>query len=180
MKKVLIILLCFNLCLLSGCGEEKQPELSTVQNICQMASLECYYHNVAKEEDIDTFLGLKDKKYWLEYTGTVKLGVDLDKVKMEVKGQKVIITLPDIEIVSSNVDEKSLSLIDDKGIFAEDTDVMNMVESAQKNMEEEAMRNEKVLLQAEDRIKVMLQEYIDTISSVSKKAYTIEWKSLEG
>lgn len=171
-----IAFMCLSLMFLSGCSKKVEPQISNVQNICELASLECYYHNVAKEEDVGRWFGLGDKKYWLEYTGTVKLGVDLEQVKMEVKGNKVSITMPEIKIISSNVDEKSLTLTGDDSILSTDTYVTEMLGKAQENMKEEAMKNEKTLLQAEERIKLMLQEYIDTVSSVAGTEYSIEWR----
>ena len=49
---LLIIISCAML--LGGCGKEKQTaDFSGVTSVCELATLKCYYHNVAKyfEED---------------------------------------------------------------------------------------------------------------------------------
>ena len=46
---LLIIISCAML--LGGCGKEKQTaDFSGVTSVCELATLKCYYHNVAKEE----------------------------------------------------------------------------------------------------------------------------------
>lgn len=64
MKKVIAVFLSLLLTLLcASCGkttEEKppmEPKVSQMKAICELAVMECYYHNVAKytEEDAWTF-----------------------------------------------------------------------------------------------------------------------------
>lgn len=172
-------LLCLCVVLLSGCSKKVEPQISNVQNICEMASMECYFHDVAKEETVGSWLGIMDKKCWIEYTGTVKLGVDLEQVDMEVKRDKVLITIPEIKVLSSNLDKDSVVVIKEDSILASDTFAAEMLDKAQKNMEEEAMKNDQVLLQAEERVKLMLQKYVNTVSEASGVEYTIEWKKAE-
>ena len=47
--------LALGLALAAGCGRQEEPkeptvalELSQMQNVCELATLECYYHNTAK------------------------------------------------------------------------------------------------------------------------------------
>ena len=45
--------------------------------ICELATMKCYYHTVAKykEENAEQFLWMsKDKKFWVEYSGIVPPG----------------------------------------------------------------------------------------------------------
>ena len=77
---------------LNGCKsmekEEKsaQINLQQMQEICQLATLECYYHNVAKSDTSKRVLWWNtNKKLWIEYTGIVKMGIDVSKVSMEVE-----------------------------------------------------------------------------------------------
>ena len=74
-----------------------QPELSQMQAICDLAVMDCYYHNVAKYKEEDAAGALwwqKDKHFWIEYSGVVKLGVDVSAVDLEINGTEVTITLP--------------------------------------------------------------------------------------
>ena len=121
MKKLLVSIMLILMTLsLAACGDKKEeektanmePEVTQMQSICELSVMECYYHNVAKyyEEDAEGFLFWeKDKKFWIEYSGIVTIGVDASLVSMEVDGTTVTITIPEAEVLQCEVDENSLS-----------------------------------------------------------------------
>ena len=116
MKKVFILvsilLVSF---MLTGCGKEKAEVLS--KNIKRMeltgnlVTHKAYFHNVIEYEKkkgtgISHLLEI-DRKMFAEYTGTVKLGIDLSKVKIEVDGNQINVTIPKAIIIGDpNVDEE--------------------------------------------------------------------------
>ena len=133
MKKKIITLSLIGILLislLSGCGKSEdkeaakstEPDIMQVRSICKLASVECYYHNVAKsEKPAGTGIwhfGEKDRQFWIEYTGTVKLGIDMSKVQMKVNGTDVTVTIPEAEVLQVNVDDDSYN--SDSYIFSED------------------------------------------------------------
>ena len=102
----------------TACGSEEQglkniePEVSQMKAICELAVMDCYYHNVAKfeEEDAEGFLfWQKDKHFWIEYSGVVTLGIDVSQVEVEVTDTQVTITMPPAEVQSCRVDSSSLT-----------------------------------------------------------------------
>ena len=119
MKKCVSVLLALVLSLtLASCGmgtskvPNMEPEVSQMKAICELAVMDCYYHNVAKfkEEDAEGFLfWQKDKQFWIEYSGVVTLGVDVSQVTMEVEDTQVTITLPAAKVLSCKVDSSSLT-----------------------------------------------------------------------
>ena len=92
----------------SGCTDKKAavqavnatPEVEELKSICELATLECYYHNVAKsvktKGDGIAHIGEKERVFWIEYSGVAKVGIDMSKVKMESADEegKYIITIP--------------------------------------------------------------------------------------
>ena len=94
-----VTLLIINMLMITGictaCSEKKQavnePDIAQVRNICNLATLECYYHNVAKSvKEAGSGLwhiGEKDRTFWIEYTGTARLGIDMSKVSMKIEGE---------------------------------------------------------------------------------------------
>ena len=76
-----------------------EPALSQVRSIWQLATLECYYHNVEKSAKTKgtglAHVGEKERKFWSEYTGVAKIGIDMSDVNMKVDGTSVEITIPD-------------------------------------------------------------------------------------
>ena len=191
MKKKIGILL---ISLLSGCGksEDKEAEKSTepdimqVRSICKLATVECYYHNVAKsEKPAGTGIwhfGEKDRQFWIEYTGTVKLGIDMSKVQMKVNGTDVTVTIPEAEVQQVNVDDSYNS---DSYIFSEDginkneitaEDATGAVENARNEMIKTAEENTALLVNAQERAKKMIENYIMQLGETTGTEYQITWK----
>ena len=119
MKRLTAMLLCaLTLLACAACGGKEEavpeiaPQVSRMRSICELAVMECYYHNVAKymEEDAaGIWLWKKDKHFWIEYSGVVELGVDASLVSMELQGDTVTITLPEARVLSCTVDSSSLT-----------------------------------------------------------------------
>lgn len=165
---------------------EMEPDVSQMKAICELAVMDCYYHNVAKfkEEDADGFLWWKkDKHFWIEYSGVVKLGIDVSQVSVEVNETEITVTIPEAKVLSCAVDSSSLS--DDSFIVAKDSaeieaaDEVAAFDTAQRDLEETASNDTALLTSARQRAQSLLEDYITNIEAVSGKKYTIEWVYLE-
>ena len=148
-----------------------EPKVSQMKSICELAVMECYYHNVAKyrEQDAAGFLWwTKDKHFWIEYSGVVKLGVDASLVNISIDGDTVTVTLPDAAVLSCRVDSSSLN--ENSYIVAKDSaaitaeDEIAAFSEAQKRLEE-CVANDHALL----------EDYITNIGNAVGKEYTIRW-----
>ena len=106
MKKMITLLLALVTILgCTACGQKEEaptvePDVTEMRAICELSVMDCYYHNVAKyfEEDAQKgFLGIgkKDKHFWIEYSGIVRMGIDVSLVKVEVEDMQVTITIPE-------------------------------------------------------------------------------------
>lgn len=193
-KKKHILGLCMVLLIgsLSGCGqkEEKttQPDVVQIRSICELATLECYYHDVVKfEEQEDVFFTIGDrghKKFWIEYSGIVKVGIDMSKVKMSVKEDTITITIPKAEVLSCKVDEKSLDpdkYVAKTGWLTEisSKDEVEAFAQAKEKMEETAKENKTLLLNAQERAKTLIENYVKNMGKLVNKTYIIKWKEIE-
>ena len=96
MKKIILILLCVVILFsFVGCSEKDkyvgEPDITRIRTICNLATLECYYHNVAKSTKTagssitDWFE--KDREFWIEYTGVAKIGIDMERSDDRVLGE---------------------------------------------------------------------------------------------
>lgn len=187
MKKRFIALLSVPVLLLSACGssEEKAPltpDVSQMKTICELSVMDCYYHNVAKfyDKDAEKFLfWTKDKEFWIEYSGIVRLGVDVDQVAVAVNGNTVTVTLPEAKVLGCKVDPDSLS--EDSYIVADGSasitadDQTAAFAAAQKDMEDSAAEDTVLLSMARDRARQLLENYIQNLSDMTGQSYTIEW-----
>lgn len=188
-KKIVSIVLAAVMCMTCiSCGQKeqktvKEPKVSQVKSICELAVMDCYYHNVAKyfEEDASgIWLWKKDKKFWIEYSGVVRIGIDASQVQMEVKDKQVEITMPKARVMNCTVDAATLNT--DSFIVASDSakveaeDQTKAFREAQKNMEEEASGDSALLAAAQQRAQNLLEEYVKNVGSVTGTEYTITWK----
>lgn len=189
MKKLVCLLICAALSAsLASCGngmDEKlamEPKTSQMQAICELAVMDCYYHNVAKfkEENAEgIFFWQKDKHFWIEYSGIVSLGIDASQVAVEVEGTVVTIAIPEAKVLRCQVDSDKLSK--DSYIVAKDSakisaeDEVEAFAAAQADLEKAAAADTALLSSARQRAQVLLEEYVNNIGEAMGTDYTIRW-----
>ena len=197
MKKTKIVwVLCIAAMLMTvffaGCSEVKkeeiveEPEITQIRNICNLATLDCYYHNVAKSvkkaQSGIKGLGEKDRTFWIEYTGIARLGIDMSEVNMIVRGDQIEIAIPEAKVIKITVDKKSFN--EESIIASEDglnknkitaEDQVMAIQVAQKEMEETVMENSTLLLSAQNRAKVLIENYIKQLGEAAGINYQIKW-----
>ena len=183
---IVLMLLCVS------CGKQEKRgagvELQEAQmrSICELATMECYYHNVARyhEEDAEGVLWWKkDKNFWIEYAGVVEIGIDASLVNIEVEDDLVTITIPAAKVLGCRVDENTLS--ESSFIIAKDSakveaqDQTMAFKEAQGNMEQAASQDSTLLESARQRAQKLLEDYVDNIGESIGKEYRIQWIYLE-
>ena len=187
-KKIVCLLVISMLCI-GGCGDknqkkEEEADFSAISSVCELATLKCYYHNVAKSETeasgLFKWLGKGYKKIWTEYSGIVELGIDVSKVSVEkpTADGVVKVTIPDAEILSVDLDEDSMSEpLTDTGFMTKITkeEETEALAEAQNHMEETAKENGNLLNQAKERAKSLIEGYVKNVGEQIGKEYTVEW-----
>ena len=113
MKRVFAIaLLAVLIITLSACGKEKtDPALKEedIRAVCELATLECYYNNVAKIEKKAATIFQKDRKMWIEYEGVAKIGIDMSELDVSISGNTITMTIPKAKILSLKPNEETLN-----------------------------------------------------------------------
>ena len=165
---------------------DMEPQTSQMKAICELAVMDCYYHNVAKYElkDAEGFLWwTKDKNFWIEYSGVVTIGIDVSRVTVEVDGTKVTISIPAAEVLRYTVDSSSLT--EDSYIVAKDSaaieaeDEIEAFSVAQADLEATASQDTALLASAQQQAQQLLEDYITNIGKATGKSYSIEWIYLD-
>ncbi|MBR6959133.1 MAG: DUF4230 domain-containing protein, partial [Clostridiales bacterium] len=97
-----------------------KPDEIQIRNICQLATLEVYFHNVAKAvkpADTGIFaISQEDRKFWIEYSGSAQVGIDMSKVTMTTQGNHIKVRMPhatligEVSIDSSSYDINSVAV----------------------------------------------------------------------
>lgn len=175
---------------LTGCGKEIQTaDFSGVTSVCELATLKCYYHNVAKAETeasgiFAKWLKTGYKKIWTEYSGIIEYGIDISQVTVSEpdKNGVVTVTMPDAQVLNVDVDEDSLGTpLTDTGFLTSVTteEKTTRLAGAQEAMEQQAKENTEMLSQAKARAKTLIEEYIKNVGESIGEEYTVEWKDAE-
>ena len=161
-------------------------EFSAVDKICELATLKCYYHDVAElEKSPEGFFkyGLAQygyKKLWMEYDGIVEVGIDVNEVKVSApdKDGVVQIYVPEAKIldVSAEIDSMKDPILD-TGWFTSITteEKAEAFAAAQENMKKEAQSNGSILSQAQNNAKELLKQYVINVGKQINKQYTVQW-----
>ena len=191
MKRLsLLIVVVFFIGMLSGCSGSptpaaEEPDIMQIRSICNLATLECYYHNVAKSiKEAGSGIshwGEKDRKFWIEYTGSAKIGIDMSKVSMRIEGNNITISMPNAKLLSIDIEELTQDsyIISDDGwnknkITAEDQTAA--INAAQAVMKKSVESNSALLLNAQNRAKNLIETYINKMGELSGVSYTIQWE----
>lgn len=194
-KSLFLLLAVLTLLFCAACGKEEAveipvPEEAQLKSICQLSVLEGYFHNVYKynQENAEKFLWMsKNKRFWLEYTGIAKYGINASQVSMEVEGQDITITLPKAKLLYCKVDSTSLTedsyIVDQDSAKIKAEDSKNALTQAQAKLETEAADYEPLLTLAQQQTEKLMEEYVHNIAAAAgadTDYYTIHWNYLNG
>ena len=193
MKKILKMLFTSLLTIsLLGCSQvdtifNKKIEIKEMRAIAELATVECYFHNVAKSDQATNKVWYEvwkndNIRFWIEYEGIVTIGIKADELKVEVNESNVVVYLPDAVVIDTIINDKTLTK--DSFYYDPNTDKPTAeqeraaIEAAQEEMRKAAEANSSLLVTAKDNAKELLENYIDSIGDITETEYTIEWIEL--
>ena len=158
---------------------------STVSRICELATLRCYYHNVAEFEDQPALFqyGLFRygyRHFFLEYSGIVEVGVDAGEIIINPPDENNVvgIVVPEARILNISADKDTITNPESEtGLFTSvDTeDIADAFAEAQRNMKQEAGNDQVILRQARENAKELLKQYVLNIGNLVGKQYKVKW-----
>ena len=202
MPKILVLaLFCGLLTPLWACGKDKThsenaiaaeettekpqvpyPDISQIRSICELATLECYYHNVAistKEKGQGlSHIGEKDREFWIEYSGVAKLGVNMANVNMEIQDKEIVITIPKAQLLglSDYTFSPDSYISEDDGINKNPITPENQTQAvakAQEDIRQRFSKDDAMLMRAQERAKSLIENYIQKLSEIWQADYQV-------
>ena len=193
MKKQSVAAACVTALLLltTACGKAEEPALPVPQEgqvkaICQLAVLECEYHNLAKfeQKDASKFLWMtKDKRFWVEYSATAVLGINADQVSMELQGDVVNITLPKAQVLDCKVNGDSLSpdsyIVDKASAPVTAEDEVYAFQEAQDGLQKTVEADNNMMNLAQKRAEELLRNYVNSLAKATGTEYQVEFHYIE-
>ena len=186
-KLLLLIIITFVLFSTCGCSTHKKVDLKVEQlkEISEWITLEAEYHNVGKGVKSPgkgiTHLGEKERKYWVEYTGVIKIGVKAEDINMIVKDEKVKIKMPEPSILFINYkdyDEDSIFVEKDSWFNSNDItyeEINSAMIEGDKKMIETATKNKSLFVEAKKNLEASMTNYIEEIGKLNGTNYEIEF-----
>ena len=199
MKKLFSIFLVLSLLFaLAGCNSKPKEEpkkaeatieIDEMRAIANLATVDCYFHNVAKSDrEMNPawyqFWEKKNMRFWVEYDGKVTIGIDVSKLKVEVGENNVVtITMPNAVVLDATVNEQSLTsesfYFDPKAKKPSPEEQTEAFKQAQSNMRETAEKNPVLMANAKANAKELLRNYVNSVGEAVGVQYTIEWKDID-
>ena len=177
MKKILSVCAAVLMLLPLAACRKQTPSQDQVRAICELSVMDCYYHNVAKfnKEKVQGILWWqKDRRFWIEYDGIVKLGIDASQVQIEGEGDHYTVTIPAAKVLSCTVDSDSLGqyIIDGSSAPVRVEDMTAAMQQAQQDMAETAANDPTLMREAQQRAKSLVENYFTTLGDAVKMPQT--------
>ena len=155
-----------------------------LQEIEELATMSYNYTKVGKFSDNLKFNGwdipLTQKSFLITYNGKSKAGIKMDKIKISIENNTIIVSIPEIEILSNEIDENSIEVYDEtKNVFnpISISDYTAFAKKQKETVAEEAIENG-LLSEAATKTQSTIKKYLNAIPGISD-SYEIEVKFLE-
>ena len=191
-KSITIIISALVLLLAVGCGKQEappEPKLNEIKQICELSTLECFYHGVAKSKmdyKLLNAIGINNPRIWIEFDAEVELGVDMSKAKLDVDGNTVTVSLPDAKVLHVDIDDDSY---DEENIIAEalllkklkpgNKEMNKAIKDAREDLETLAAGSTDQLKAARNRAEKLIENYINEIGAASGVTYNVKFETLK-
>lgn len=167
-----------------------EPEITStgitqqLQDIEELATLSYNYTKVGEFSNSLQFNGwdipLTQKSFLITYDGQLKAGIKMDKIKVDISNDNITVSIPDIEILSNEIDESSIEVYDEsRNIFnpISVNDYATFATSQKEAVEAEAIENG-LLSQAATKTQDTIKKYLNAIPGIEGN-YQIDVKFIE-
>ncbi|MBR5508535.1 MAG: DUF4230 domain-containing protein [Lachnospiraceae bacterium] len=166
--------------------ELEKPDFSGVTKIGELATLRCFYHNVAEYEKQPDGLfqyGLFQvgyKKFWIEYAGIVEIGINISKVKIGQPDEEgtIRVYVPEVENFRLNQDTTSIrEPVYETGVFTTITteEKSTALSQAQKDMDAKVRADQSLIQRAHENAKTLIEQYIINVGVGLGQEYHVVW-----
>lgn len=150
-----------------------------LQEVNDLATMQYNYSKVGKFENSLTLNGwdipLTKKSFLLTYSGQLKAGINMEKIQVEVKDNKITVLLPEVQVLSNVIDEKSIEVYDEsKNIFNPISieDYTAFATQQKDKVEDEAIENG-LLSEAATKAQSAIRKFLNMVPEI-KENYQIE------
>lgn len=155
-----------------------------LQEIEELATMSYNYTKVGKFSNNLTFNGwdipLTQKSFLITYDGKLKAGVKMDKAEIKIENNDIIVSIPEIEILSNEIDESSIEVYDETKNVFNPISVNDYAAFATKQKDavaEEAIENG-LLSEAATKMQNTIKKYLNALPGI-EGSYEIKVQFLD-
>lgn len=146
-------------------GETIRAGMANIGELCTAEYNFTHVEKVDSQRDIKGFkIPFTTSMFIYSYDGTIKAGIDFTKIQIDKNDTKKIITLklPDVKIISSDVDQNSFQLYDEKNNIFNPISVTDVTDSFAdlKNSEEEKAIENGLLDKARTNANMLVENFM--------------------
>ena len=161
---------------------KKEPKITTeyitgkLEVASELTTAELTYTGLVRYED-GSIPWLTKKGFTMKYTATVKAGIDVSKIEVDVTSKNVIVKLPDTELLSVNVDSNSINFYDQSyALFnwSDKEDVTTAIQAAENDVAANANVDE-LKAKSEEQTEKLLRGLLEDV--IGDRELIIEKKS---
>lgn len=149
---LVVVCLCFGAGALWAARGKAPPEIDAdlltnrMQQAQELVTVKYFYTNMGKFEESSNFYGWRipfsSKSFIVSYDGKISAGVDLGRASVKKEGAQVVVTLPQPEILSHEIDQESLKVYDEsRNIFNQ----ISVEDYAQFSVDQQQVMEQKAL-----------------------------------
>lgn len=155
-----------------------EPEITStgitqqLQDIEELATLSYNYTKVGKFSNSLQFNGwdipLTQKSFLITYDGKLKAGIKMNKVEVALSDNTITVSIPEIEILSNEIDESSIEVYDEtRNIFnpISINDYADFATSQKEAVEAEAIENG-LLSEAATKTQNTIKKYLNALPGI--------------
>ena len=167
--------------------DSSDPDIVKIRSICQLATMDCYYHNVCKGVKSAgtgiSHLGEKDREFWFEYSAEATIGIDVSQVEIVINGDEITVYYPHAQIIGNirvDADSTTEPICQEEGFFQNSNyitadDITGALVSANDTIRQEIESDPSIFRAAEMRAEELLENYINQLMAQSGKQYKIKF-----
>lgn len=150
------------------------------ENTKELTTLKYYYTDIGSFEHQNQFIGVKIpltyKRFIVTHEGVIRLGVQLQKLKIQVEERRILLFLPQAELLSHELREDSIRFFDEQATIFNPmklTDYTVFVAN-QKAQTEAKIVNDSLLLEARNEARRVLRDLLLALPEV-REHYELEF-----
>ena len=155
-----------------------------LQEIEELATMSYNYTKVGEFSNSLTFNGwdipLTQKSFLITYDGKLKAGVKMDKLELSIDNNIITVAIPEIEILSNEIDESSIEVYDEtKNVFnpISINDYTTFAKKQKETVAQEAIENG-LLSEAATKTQSTIKKYLNALPGIDG-TYEIKVKFLD-